>query len=63
MYMLSAGRVIEAYLDQTPHGTEICLNLFMVIDSPTDQPQLLLEPAQDNNYQSNKAGEKLLSRQ
>jgi hypothetical protein len=35
---LRAGRVLEAYVDRTPAGLQIVLDLYAVIDSPTDTP-------------------------
>jgi hypothetical protein len=36
---LRMGRVLEAYVDHSPAGFEIVLDLYAVIDSPTENPR------------------------
>ena len=37
---LRAGRVLEAYVNGTSAGCEVALDLYTIVDSPTDSPQL-----------------------
>ena len=39
-HALRAGRIIEAFIVQTPAGPEITADLCMVFDSATDRPQM-----------------------
>ena len=50
--LLQTGRVLEAYLEQTSLGLAICLDLYMIIDSLTQQPQLRFD--QENKIQNEK---------
>jgi len=38
--LLQVGRVLEAYVNATPSGFEVALDLYILIDSATDSPKM-----------------------